>query len=128
MDELTLEVLAAELSVCRVRDYSRLDPSSALCFTGRTDEENSLVCESRCVPDNVTERDDGWKAFRIRGVLDFSLIGILAKIASLLADAGVSIFAVSTYNTDYVLTKDMERALAVLAEAGYRIERQAPKS
>lgn len=128
MNELILEVLAAELSVCKVRDYSRLNPSSALCFTGQTDEENSLVCETRYVPDNVTERDDGWKAFRIRGVLDFSLIGILSKIASLLADAGISIFAVSTYNTDYVLTKDMDRALTVLAEAGCRFERQNPIS
>ena len=123
MDELILEALAAELSVCKVQDYSRLDPSSALCFTGQTDEENSLVCETRYVPDNVTERDEGWKAFRIRGVLDFSLIGILARISALLAEAGIGIFAVSTYNTDYILTKEenFARALDVLAAAGYTV-------
>ena len=56
----------------------------------------------------MIQRDDGWKAFRIQGVLDFSLIGILAKIAAALADNGISIFAVSTYNTDYVLIKSKE--------------------
>lgn len=60
--------------------------------------------------------NDGWKAFRIQGVLDFSLIGILAKIATVLADNGISIFAVSTYNTDYVLIKkeNYQKALDIL--------------
>ncbi len=75
------------------------------------------------VPSNVIKRDDGWRAFRIQGVLDFSLIGILAKIASVLADNGISIFAVSTYNTDYVMVKkeNFQDALEVLAAAGYEI-------
>ena len=63
-----------------------------------------LVCMTEHVPDNVTERDDGWKAFRIEGVLDFSLIGILSKISALLAENEIGIFAISTYNTDYILT------------------------
>ena len=117
----TLEALPTPLSVCRVPDFSGLTPNAALCFTARTDEECSLVCDTRFVPDNASAREDGWQAFRIRGVLDFSLIGVLARIASLLADAGISIFAVSTYNTDYILTKEPDRALRVLAEAGYRI-------
>jgi hypothetical protein len=58
------------------------------------------------VPDNTIDRDDGWKAFRIVGVLDFSLIGILAKISRILATNEIGIFAVSTYNTDYILTKE----------------------
>ena len=64
----------------------------------------------------ITCCNDGWKAFRIQGVLDFSLIGILAKIATVLADNGISIFAVSTYNTDYVLIKkeNYQKALDVL--------------
>lgn len=78
---------------------------SEYSFIGKTDEEKSLVCITDEVPANVIQRDDGWKAFRIQGVLDFSLIGILAKIAAALADNGISIFAVSTYNTDYVLMK-----------------------
>ena len=72
---------------------------------------------------NTIERDDGWKAFRIQGVLDFSLIGILAKISTILADNGIGIFAISTYNTDYILTKaeNYERALEILAKEGYTI-------
>ncbi len=56
-------------------------------------------------PSNVIKRDDGWKAFCIQGILDFSLIGILSKIAAILADNDISIFAASTYNTDYVFVK-----------------------
>ncbi|MBP3359345.1 MAG: ACT domain-containing protein [Clostridia bacterium] len=91
---------------------------------GKTDEEKSLVCLTEDVPNNVTECDNGWKAFRIQGVLDFSLIGILSKIATLLAENNIGIFAVSTYNTDYILTKreNFERAISVLKNAGYTIE------
>ena len=94
------------------------------CFIGKTDEESSLVCITENVPPNVLKRDDGWKAFRIQGVLDFSLIGILSEISAILAERGISIFAVSTYNTDYILLKQAHylRALAALADAGYTIE------
>ena len=76
-----------------------------------------------CVPENVTERDDGWRAFRIQGVLDFSLIGILAGISKVLAERKIGIFVVSTYNTDYVMVKkeNYKKALAALADAGYEI-------
>ena len=75
------------------------------------------------MPVNVIRRDDGWKAFRIQGVLDFSLVGILAKIATLLAENSIPIFAISTNNTDYVLTKaaHYEKALDALKQAGYTI-------
>ena len=88
-------------------------------FTGRTDEEKSLVC----ITDDVPERDDGWKAFRIQGILDFSLIGILSRIAGILAENEIGIFAVSTFNTDYILTKkeNYDKALEALKQAGYEI-------
>ncbi|EEG72088.1 hypothetical protein CLOHYLEM_07849, partial [[Clostridium] hylemonae DSM 15053] len=93
-------------------------------FISKTDEENSLVCITKDVPSNTTRRDDGWKAFRIQGMLDFSLIGILSKISGILAENKIGIFAISTFNTDYVLTKreNYERALDVLNHAGYKIE------
>ena len=111
------------LSVCQVEDYSLVNLNSEYSFIGKTDEEKSLVCITDEVPANVIQRDDGWKAFRIQGVLDFSLIGILAKIAAALADNGISIFAVSTYNTDYVLMKkeNYQKALDVLKALGYMI-------
>lgn len=90
---------------------------------GKTDEEYSLVCITEDVPNNVIERDDNWKAFRIQGILDFSLIGILSQISTLLADNQIGIFAISTYNTDYILTKkdNYNKALKVLSDAGYEI-------
>lgn len=108
-------------TVCKVMDYSKVNLESEYCFIGKTDEENSLVCLTEDVPDNVVECDDGWKAFRIQGELDFSLIGILSKISSLLAKNNIGIFAVSTYNTDYILTKreNFEKAIHVLKNVGY---------
>ncbi len=121
---ITIEPLEPELSVCKVEDYSQIDISHPFCFTGSTNEEFSLVCPTEMVPANTTERDDGWRAFRIVGVLDFSLIGILAGISLVLAENKIGLFAVSTFNTDYILTKEehFERALDVLRNAGYIIK------
>ena len=112
-----------DFTVCQVKDYSLVNLDSEYSFIGKTDEEKSLVCITSEVPENIIQRDDGWKAFCIQGVLDFSLIGILAKIATILADNGISIFAVSTYNTDYVLIKkeNYQKALEVLQTTGYKI-------
>ena len=122
--KIILKEIPFEFSVCKVRDYSLVDLDSEYTFTGKTDEENSLVCITDHVPENVTEWDDGWRAFRIQGVLDFSLIGILAGISKVLAENQIGIFVVSTYNTDYVMVKkeNDRKALAVLADAGYEIE------
>ena len=104
-----------EFSVCQVEDYSFVDLDSEYSFIGKTDEEKSLVCITSEIPPNVIQRDDGWKALRIQGVLEFSLIGILSKIAAILA--------VSTYNTDYLLTKkeNYEKVIKALKNAGYKI-------
>jgi len=118
-----LKVINCVFSVCKVKDYSLIDLENEYCFIGKTDEENSLVCAESDVPPNATACDNGWKAFRIQGILDFSLIGILSKISSLLAENQIGIFAVSTYNTDYVFTKEenFDKAIGVLNKAGYRI-------
>lgn len=118
---MKVEKLDYNFTICKVKDYSQVNFESEYVFIGRTDEENSLVCITEDVPDNVTERDDGWKAFRIQGTLDFSLVGILSEISTLLAENKIGIFAVSTYNTDYIFTKtaNYEQALKVLADAGY---------
>lgn len=112
-----------DFTVCQVENYSFVNLNSEYTFIGKTDEENSLVCMTNEVPENTIRRDDGWQAFRIQGVLDFSLIGILAKIATILADNEFSIFAISTYNTDYVLIKKekYQKALEVLQASGYKI-------
>ena len=83
--DIKLKIIEETFSVCKVKNYSEIDLRAAFVFTGSTDEENSLVCPSKLVPANTTERNDGWRIFRIEGVLDFSLIGILAKISTYLA-------------------------------------------
>ena len=109
------------LTVCKVADISAVDMDSDFYFLGRTDEEISLVCRTEDTPSLTIERDDGWRGFRIQGILDFSLIGILSKLSGILAEHEIGIFAVSTYNTDYILVKkeNFERALSVLKSEGY---------
>ena len=120
---MQLKRLPYDLTVCKLEATTDIDLSKDLYFIGKTDEEISLVCKTEDTPGNTTDRDDGWRGFRIEGVLDFSLIGILSKISGILADNKIGIFAVSTYNTDYILVKkeNFEKALRVLGEAGYEI-------
>lgn len=112
-----------EFSVCQVEDYSLVNLDSKYCFLGKTDKEKSLVCVTSDVPSNTIQCDDGWKAFYIQGILDFSLIGVLSKITTILANNGISIFAISTYNTDYILIKkeNYQRALNILSSSEYEI-------
>lgn len=121
---MELKVLQYSLTVCKVKSISQIDFSKEFYFVGRTDEELSLVCITEDTPEETVAREDGWRGFRIQGVLDFSLIGILSKISAILAENKIGIFAVSTFNTDYILVKDeeFEKALRVLAQAGYVIE------
>lgn len=118
---MNLQVLPQAFTVCQVSDISDIDFSREFVFFSRTDEELSLVCETDFVPATNLTREDGWRGFRVSGVLEFSLVGILAKISSILAEQGISIFAVSTYNTDYIFTKAdvFDRAIAALSSAGY---------
>lgn len=120
---MEIKPLPYDFSVCKVTDYSLVNWSAPFVFPGKTEEECSLVCLTRDVPANVTDREDGWLAFRIQGMLDFSLVGILAKIAGILARNSISIFALSTYNTDYVLMKQdrFDLAMSLLKDEGYQI-------
>ncbi len=120
---MELQKIDYDLTVCKVADGSNINTDSDFFFIGKTDEELSLVCKTEDTPPDTVERDDGWKGFRIRGVLDFSLIGILAKLSAILAEHRIGIFAVSTYNTDYILVKEENygRALAALASEGYTV-------
>lgn len=120
---MELKKIEHDLTVCKLKLDQEIDLTKEFYFVGKTEEELSLVCITKDVPDNTLEREDGWKAFRIQGVLDFSLIGILSKISTLLAESGIGIFAVSTYNTDYILVKEenFAKALNVLSGNGYTI-------
>ena len=122
-ESLQLQVIPETFSICQVENYRGIDIDQPFVFTGRTDEEKSLVCPVSMVPESTLDRSDGWKMFRICGQLDFSLIGILAELSSVFAKAEIGIFAISTYNTDYVLVKDKDyrKAIKALDRAGYRV-------
>lgn len=121
---LRLVVLETPLSVCKVADASGvdLDRIAPPLFFAHTADELSLVCPSSSVPTtSCVEREDGWRALRVEGTLEFSLTGIIAGISSVLAASGVPVFCVSTFDTDYVLVKEdrLAQALRALDTAGY---------
>lgn len=125
---LPLELLADTLAICRL-DASAPVPewtreSSRFLTVSRTADELSVTAIQHTVPPGVPcERD--YRALRVRGPLPLTLIGILGAIANPLAEAGLSIFAISTYDTDYVLVKaaDLDAALAALERAGHQVTR-----
>ncbi|WP_265457203.1 ACT domain-containing protein [Enterococcus sp. HY326] len=120
---MKLEILQTPLSVIQIADFNELDLTISPLFIANTKDERSVVLPTEKVPALTLNREDGWRALKIVGVLDFSLVGILAKIASLLAEQDISIFAVSTYNTDYILIKEdkLAKTISVLGDAGYTI-------
>jgi hypothetical protein len=90
----------------------------------RTNEELSIVCPSECLPSNdeeIKEVENDWKCIKVEGVLDFGLTGILSSLANPLSDNKISIFAISTFNTDYLLVKNhsIEKAKLVLENEGH---------
>ena len=127
MHSLTLSVLSDTFAICRldarapIPDWARGDFLSVT----RTHDELSIVCAQSNVPDGIGCEHD-WRALRVEGKLDFALTGVLVALAAPLADAGISIFAISTFDTDYILVeaRDLEKAKCVLQEAGNRIEEE----
>lgn len=120
---MELKKLPYNLTVCKIESLDDIDLSKEFFFVGKTDEELSLVCKTEDTPARTIECDNGWKGFRIQGILDFSLIGILSKLSGILAEHKIGIFAVSTFYTDYILVKEenFDKALNVLASEGYTI-------
>ena len=120
---MELKKISHDLTVCKVANLKDIYLDADFFFIGRTDEEISLVCKTEDTPEETIEREDGWNGFRILGTLDFSLIGILSKLSTILAENEIGIFAVSTYNTDYILVKseNFEKAMSVLEKQGYRV-------
>ena len=116
---MELKKLECDLTVCKVSAIADIDMDADFYFIGKTDEEISLVCKTEDTPEKTVERDDGWKGFRIQGVLNFSLIGILSKLSGILADNKIGIFAVknnkknldgiviNAFSESYVLYKEI---------------------
>lgn len=118
---MKIEKLNYNFAICKVKNLSTDILENEFCFVAKTDNELSVVCPSNAMPKDITNESVGWNAFRIVGELDFSLVGILADISNLLKENNISIFAISTYNTDYILVKSekFDFAMKVLESAGY---------
>ena len=121
-----LNLLPGDYAVCQLRAGASLQvPAQAeLWSLTRTAAEHSLVCAERDVPpDGVLKIEPGWRAFMLRGPFDFALTGILASVLNPLAAAGVGIFALSTFDTDYLLVKAdrLDEAITALQRAGHEV-------
>jgi hypothetical protein len=125
MPSLTLSLLPETFAVCRLAPDVPLPDWAAGEFVSitRTSDELSIVCAERNVPPSV-RCERGWRCLKVAGPLDLSLIGILASLAVPLAEARIPLFAISTYDTDYVLVKeaDLERAVETLLQAGHTMQ------
>jgi len=124
--KLELSVLPQRFAVCRLDSEDAIPDwvmEGDFWSVTRTDEELSVVVPEDSAPASW-KSEKGWRCLKVQGPLDFSLTGILASLASPLADAGISIFAISTYDSDYILVRDqdLEQATEALSEAGHVIE------
>ena len=119
-----LKAIEVHLAVCRLDAGSDVPPwvdeSRAFTSVTRTVDELSIVCEHDCVPEGV-QIEGPWRAFKVKGPIVMTLIGVVAALANPLADAGISIFAISTFDTDYILVHepDFDAAVGALTKAGH---------
>jgi len=132
MKRLAVDVQPDEYTVARLPAGTPLpaglhDHGSVLVSVTSTPDEVSVVCPSVLAPQAADQTDSGWRLLTVRGPLEFTLTGIMAAIAGALAAAGVSLFALSTFNTDHILVKaaDLGRAVAALTEAGHEVHQPA---
>ena len=126
MPPLTLTILPEPFTIHRLSPESAIPDAlyrSRFFSITRSDEELSLVCESAITIPSSTQ-ESGWRALQVQGPLDFALTGILARLATTLADADISLFALSTYDTDYLLVREssLDGAVRALVGAGYGVE------
>jgi len=125
MEKPALKVLDNEFSIYRFQPDEPVPPSvleSSFYWVSKTEEELTVVCDSSIELDGGV-KNAGWSCFKVRGPIDLSVIGVLAGVSAVLASAQISIFALSTFDTDYILVKSahLERAKTVLGEAGYDV-------
>lgn len=127
MPTLPLVLLRAPLAICRLARDAPIPEWAAraqpFLTISRTNDELSIVADEAAVPAQV-QAERGYRAFKVAGPLPLNLIGVLASIANPLAEAQLAIFAISTYDTDYVLVKgaDLDAAVMALTQAGHQIE------
>jgi hypothetical protein len=123
---MRLDLLRGEFAIARLSAADRVPEwaqSADFVSITRTSDELSIVCESSRVPHGV-RAERGWRVLKIEGPLEFSMVGVLASIAGPLAGAGISIFAISTFDTDYVLVgaEKLAAAITALQAAGHQVQ------
>ncbi len=123
---LTLTVMPQPLSICRLSPHEPIPTwpvSDGFSSVTRTPDELSIVCDSSAVPHDVN-RSDGWRALRVHGKFSFDECGILAAVTAPLAEAGIPILAICTFDTDYILVKEVNLGAATreLSAAGHQVE------
>jgi hypothetical protein len=123
---MKLHLFSALYALCQLTEAVSAPEKAALWSLSVTPEEISLVCAESQIPAQVQSVERGWKALQVAGMLDFGMVGVIAAISAVLAAAKISIFVVSTYNTDYILVKEtaLEAAISQLQSAGYEVERE----
>ena len=121
---MNLLLLPDTFAICRLAGDDPIPPWAAGNFVSitRTSDELSIVCSRAQVPDDV-KAERGWRCLRVTGTLEFTEVGVLSALAGPLADAEISIFVVSTFDTDYLVVReaDLERAVVVLCGAGHEV-------
>lgn len=125
MTPLALSILPDTFAVCQLDAHAQIPSwvtNGNFFSITRTDDELSLVCRQSDIADGI-RCERAWRCLKVEGPLDFSLTGILAALATPLANAGISIFALSTFDTDYLMVKEdkLPKTLAVLQNAGHQI-------
>ena len=126
MSQLTFIVMDGVFSLCSLAPQTPVPAwaaSSSFYTVSKTNDELSIVCESQYVPDDV-KQDGSWSLMKIAAILDLSLTGITAKFSTALADAGVNLCVIATYETDYILVKQQKlpTAIAALQNAGFIVQ------
>lgn len=121
---MRLQVIDGKFSVCKVENLRAVNFNVPWLFVGKTDAEISVVCLTADVPHATLAREDGWRALRVAGQMAFGLTGVMAGLSTVLAQAGISLFAVSTFDTDYLLIKaeNLAPAVKALEAGGYTVE------
>lgn len=120
---MKLQLLPYLFTVAKIDDLSAADLDEPFTFASLTDNEVSLVCKSENVPMLCDVREDGWRCLRVCGTMDFTMIGILSRLTSILAAEDVPVFVISTFDTDYIFVKeeDLSRGLNALEDEGIEI-------
>ena len=129
--KLILSILPETLAICRLEKDSPIPEwvlTASFFSITRTDRELSIVCTQLNIPEGV-KHEDGWRCLKVEDTLDFSLTGVIASLTMPLAFEGVSVFVLSTYDTDYLLVRErsLEKAASILSQNGHRVIDQQNK-